>query len=205
MGGRAGGSGTGFGSRSGGGMSARASQLAGKYLGGVNNPALKKELASALAEYEKEFGLPENLTITMGGTDALGKINGLNQMHLNSGYESGQKSAAEARKTFIHELTHGIDKTDTYRSGNISGIKMQGGKPVGVLKSENKGFDKKLTSAYKHFKSHFSSSSDAKAIGRYALKNKHEFFAEALSSHMTGTKNKYTTFAYNLAKSMSGK
>ena len=204
MGGRAGGGasgGMGSGSR---GASARARQLANQYLGGVNNPALKKELASALAEYEREFGLPAGLTITMGGTDALGKINGLNQMHLNSGYESGQRTTAEARKTFIHELTHGIDKTDTHRSGNISGIKMQGWKPVGVLKSENKGFEKKLTSAYKHFKSHYGSS-DTKAIGRYALKSKHEFFAEALSSHMTGTQNKYTTFAYNLAKSMSGK
>ena len=186
------------------GASARSNQLANKYLGGVNNPALKKELASALADYEKEFGLPAGLTITMGGTDALGKMNGLNQMHLNSEYESGKRTPAEARKTFIHELTHGIDKTDTHRSGNISGIKMQGWKPVGVLKSENKGFEKKLTSAYKHFKSHYGSS-DTKAIGRYALKSKHEFFAEALSSHMTGTQNKYTTFAYNLAKSMSGK
>ena len=83
MGGRAGGgasAGMGSGSR---GASARARQLANQYLGGVNNPALKKELASALAEYEREFGLPAGLTITMGGTDALGKINGLNQMHLN--------------------------------------------------------------------------------------------------------------------------
>lgn len=204
MGARSGGGasgGMGIGSR---GASARARQLANQYLGGVNNPALKKELASALAEYEKEFGLPAGLTIKMGGTDALGKINGLNQMHLNSEFESGKRTPAEARKTFIHELTHGIDKTDTHRSGNISGVKMQGWKPVGVLKSENKGFEKKLTSAYKHFKSHYGSS-DTKAIGSYALKSKHEFFAEALSSHMTGTQNKYTTFAYNLAKSMSGK
>lgn len=204
MGARSGGGasgGMGIGSR---GASARARQLANQYLGGVNNPALKKELASALAEYEKEFGLPAGLTIKMGGTDALGKINGLNQMHLNSEFESGKRTPAEARKTFIHELTHGIDKTDTHRSGNISGFKTQGWKPVGVLKSENKGFEKKLTSAYKHFKSHYGSS-DTKAIGSYALKSKHEFFAEALSSHMTGTQNKYTTFAYNLAKSMSGK
>ena len=204
MGGRAGGGasgGMGKGSR---GASARASQLANQYLGGVNNPALKKELASALAEYEREFGLPAGLTITMGGTDALGKINGLNQMHLNSEYESGKRTPAEARKTFIHELTHGIDKTDTHRSGNISGIVTKGASVIGVLKTENKGFEKKLTSAYKHFKSHYGSS-DTKAIGSYALKSKHEFFAEALSSHMTGTKNKYTTFAYNLAKSMSGK
>ena len=204
MGGRAGGGasgGMGKGSRGG---AARASQLASQYLGGVNNPALKKELASALAEYEREFGLPAGLTVTMGGTDALGKINGLNQLHLNSGYESGQRTTAEARKTFIHELTHGIDKTDTHRSGNISGIVTKGASVKGVLKTENKGFEKKLTSAYKHFKSHYGSS-DTKAIGRYALKSKHEFFAEALSSHMTGTQNKYTTFAYNLAKSMSGK
>jgi hypothetical protein len=204
MGGRAGGGasgGMGKGSRS---ASARANQLANHYLGGVNNPALKKELSSALADYEKEFGLPAGLTITMGGTDALGKINGLNQMHLNSEYESGKRTPAEARKTFIHELTHGIDKTDTHRTGNISGIATKGASVKGVLKTENKGFDKKLTSAYKHFKSHYGSS-DTKAIGRYALKSKHEFFAEALSSHMTGTQNKYTTFAYNLAKSMSGK
>ena len=204
MGGRAGGGasgGMGKGSR---GASARASQLANQYLGGVNNPALKKELASALAEYEREFGLPAGLIVTMGGTDALGKINGMNQMHLNSDYESGKRTPAEARKTFIHELTHGIDKTDTHRSGNISGIVTKGASVIGVLKTENKGFEKKLTSAYKHFKSHYGSS-DTKAIGSYALKSKHEFFAEALSSHMTGTKNKYTTFAYNLAKSMSGK
>ncbi len=204
MGGRAGGGasgGMGKGSR---GASARSNQLANQYLGGVNNPALKKELASALADYEKEFGLPAGLTVTMGGTDALGKINGMNQMHLNSEYESGKRTPAEARKTFIHELTHGIDRTDTNRKGNISGIVTKGASVKGVLKSENKGFEKKLTSAYKHFKSHYGSS-DTKAIGRYALKSKHEFFAEALSSHMTGTQNKYTTFAYNLAKSMSGK
>ena len=204
MGGRAGGGasgGMGSGSR---GASARASQLASQYLGGVNNPALKKELTSALAEYEREFGLPAGLTVTMGGTDALGKINGLNQMHLNSEYESGKRTPTEARKTFIHELTHGIDKTDTHRKGNISGIVTKGASVIGVLKTENKGFDKKLTSAYKHFKSHYGSS-DTKAIGRNALKSKHEFFAEALSSHMTGTQNKYTTFAYKLAKSMSGK
>jgi len=204
MGGRAGGGasgGMGKGSR---GASARASQLANQYLGGVNNPALKKELASALAEYEREFGLPAGLTVTMGGTDALGKINGLNQLNLNSGYESGQRTTAEARKTFIHELTHGIDKTDTHRSGNISGIVTKGASVKGVLKTENKGFEKKLTSAYKHFKSHYGSS-DTKSIGNVALKNKHEFFAEALSAHMTGTQNKYTTFAYNLAKSMQGK
>ena len=182
-----------------GGMSSRASQLADKYLGGVSDSALKKELAESLAEYEKEFGLPKGLTITMGGTDAAGKINGLNQMHINKGL-----SASETKKTMIHELTHGIDKTDTHRNDNISGIKMQGGKPVGVLKTGNKGFDKKLTAAYKHFKSNYGSS-DTKAIGKNALKNKHEFFAEALSSHMTGTQNKYTTFAYKLAKSMSGK
>ena len=204
MGGRAGGGASGGMGRGSRGASARASQLANQYLGGVNNPALKKELASALAEYEREFRLPAGLTITMGGTDALGKINGLNQMHLNSGYESGQRTPAEARKIFIHELTHGIDKTDTHRSGNISGIVTKGASVKGVLKTENKGFDKKLTSAYKHFKSHYGSS-DTKAIGRYALKSKHEFFAEALSSHMTGTQNKYTTFAYKLAKSMSGK
>jgi hypothetical protein len=198
-GGASGGMGTG--SR---GASSRASQLANQYLGGVNNPALKKELASALAEYEKEFGLPAGLTIKMGGTDALGKINGLNQMHLNSEYESGQRTPAEARKTFIHELTHGIDRTDTHRKGNISGTVTKGASVTGVLKTENKGFEKKLTSAYKHFKSHYGSS-DTKAIGSYALKSKHEFFAEALSSHMTGTQNKYTTFAYKLAKSMSGK
>ena len=192
------------GTRGGGasGMSAGARGMAEKYLGGVGDSALKKQLAEGLAEFDKEFGLPEGLTITMGGTDAAGKINGLNQMHLNSGYESGKMSASEAKKTMIHELTHGIDRTDTHRDKNISGLKEKNGTVKGILKTENKGFDKKLTAAYKHFKSNFSHSSAAKQIGPYALKNKHEFFAEALASHMTGTQNKYTTFAYNLAKSM---
>ena len=203
MGARSGG-GAGMGGGSRGGLSARASQMAKQYLGGVNNPELKKALAEGLAEYEKEFGLPKGLTITMGGTNESGKINGLNQMHLNSGYESGKMSVSEAKKTLIHELTHGIDKTTTHRTENISGIKMQGSKPVGVLKKENKGFDRKLTAAFKAFKKNYGST-QTKQISSIALKSKHEFFAESVATYMTGTKNKYTTYAYNLAKSMSGR
>jgi hypothetical protein len=192
------------GASGGGGKSSRSNGLADKYLGGVNNDALKKDLSEGLAQFEKEFGLPEGLTISMGDIGAAGKINGLNQMVLNSGYDKGTMSKSDARKTLLHELTHGIDKTDTHRTKNISRIDEKNGSLKGVLKKENKGFDKKLTAAYKHFKSNYGTSA-TKQIGSYALKSKHEFFAEALSSHLTGTQNKYTTFAYNLAKSMTGK
>ena len=186
-----------------GGMSSRASELADKYLGGISDPTLKKELAEGLEAFDKEFGSPEGVTVKLssGMGTAAGAANGLGEIKINSGYQSGALDKSDAKHTMIHELTHTFDKTDTHHSKNISGIKMQGWKPVGVLKSENKGFDKKLTAAYKHFKSHYGSS-DTKAIGRYALKSKHEFFAESLASHLTGTQNKYTTFAYNLAKSM---
>lgn len=185
-------------------MSSRASQLAEQYLGAVSDAVLKKELAEGLADFEKEFGLPENLTIKLGDIGVGGKINGLNRLYLNSGYENGMMNKAEAKKTFIHELAHGIDKTETHFLRNISGTIEKNGTVKGVLKPENKVFEKKLTAAYKHFKLNYNSKS-AKEIGKYALKSKHEFFAESLSAYMTGTKNKYSAFAYNLAKSMSGK
>ena len=116
--------------------------------------------------------------------------------------EQDPKPMSHAKHAMIHELTHGLDKTNAFNLTNGEWSSKGGGKFV--VKKENKGFDKKLTSAYKHFKSHYGSS-DTKAIGRYALKSKNEFFAEAVASHLTGTQNKYTTFAYNLAKSMSGK
>ena len=202
MGGRAGGGASGgMGSRSRGGLANRL--LSGS---GVTDAELKRSLSEAIAQFDKEFGLPENVTITMKdlGSQIGGSANGLNQVKINSGYQDGRFDKSDAKKTLLHEFTHVLDKTDTHHSANISGIKMKGATPVGQLKSEYKVFDKKLTAACKHFKANYGSTS-TKQIGRYALKSKHEFFAEAVASHMTGTKNNYTTFAYNLAKSMSGK
>jgi len=213
MGGRAGGGASGgMGSGSRGGLSGRARELANKYLGGVSDPKLKKELADGMAAFEKEFGdLPSNLTVSVGhisvsgkSNDAMGAVNGFNQLRISDGFTAGRFSMSEAKHTMIHELTHTLDKTDTHHSANIDGIKMKGWRPVGQLKKENKVFDRKLTAAYKKFKFNYGSA-QSKPVGSYALTSKHEFFAEAVAHHLTGTKTSYTTFAYNLAKSMAGK
>ena len=199
--GRGSGGGAGMGARSRGGLANRL--LNGS---GVTDAEVRQVLTEGINQFEKEFGLPENLTIQMNdlGSEVGGSANGLNQVKINSGYQDGRFNKSDAKKVLLHEFTHVLDKTDTNHSANISGIKMNGAKPVGQLKQEYKAFDRKLTAAYKKFKFNYGSKA-TKEIGRYALKSKHEFFAEALSSHLTGTKNQYTTFAYNLAKSMSGK
>ena len=214
MGGRAGGgAGGGMGSRSGGGgMSARAQSLAKQYLGDIKDPTLRKELAEGMAAFEKEFGIPVfgngdgrgGLKITMSdlGETTTGKVNGMGYLEINSRFTTGQLPMSHAKHTMIHELTHGLDKTNAFNLTNGEWSSKGGGKFV--VKKENKGFDRKLTAAYKAFKKNYGSA-QTKQIGSYALKNKHEFFAESLAKHMTGTKNSYTTFAYNLAKSMSGK
>ena len=213
MGGRAGGGASGgMGSGSRGGLSGRARELANKYLGGVSDPKLKKELADGMAAFEKEFGIPVfgngegrgglKITVSDLGETTAAKVNGMGYLQVNSRFTTGQLPMSHAKHSMIHELTHGLDKTNAFNLTNGEWSSKGGGKFV--VKKENKGFERKLTSAYKHFKSHYGSS-DTKAIGQYALKSKHEFFAEAVASHLTGTKNKYTTFAYNLAKSMSGK
>ena len=198
MGGRAGG-GAGMGSRSRGGYSsARARELAGKYLGDVKNPALKKELADGLAAFEKEFGLPENLSITMATLSKESRYGQIqlstNRVELNKKLEDGRMSLSLAKHAITHELAHSLDrtyKTEISRDGKMT------------VKAEHKSFEKQLLNEYKSFKfNHGRGHADAKSIGQYALKNKHEFFADAIAKHFTGTTNRYTTFAYNLAKSM---
>ena len=212
MGGRAGGSGSGFGSRS-GGMSQRAQALAKKYLGNIKDPALRKELAEGMAAFEKEFGIPvfgngrpgqgdvHVIMEDLGPTTAA-SVNGAGVLSVNSRFTTGEIPMSHAKHSVIHELTHGLDKTNAFNLQNGEWSSKGGGKFV--VKKENKGYDRKLTAAYKQFKKNYGST-QTKQIGPYALKSKHEFFAEAVASHITGTKNNYTTFAYNLAKSMSGK
>ena len=213
MGGRAGGGASGgMGSGSRGGMSGRARELANKYLGGVSDPKLKKELADGMAAFEKEFGIPVfgngagrgGLTVSVQdlGETTAASVNGMGHLVVNSRFTTGQLPMSHAKHSMIHELTHGLDKTNAFNLTNGEWSSKGGGKFV--VKKENKGFDRKLTAAYKQFKKNYGST-QTKQIGSYALKSKHEFFAEAVASHMTGTKNNYTTFAYNLAKSMSGK
>ena len=195
-----------------GGMSSRASELADKYLGGISDPTLKKELAEGMAAFEKEFGIPVfgngdgrgGLKVVMSdlGETTTGKVNGMGYLEINSKFTTGGLPMSHAKHTMIHELTHGLDKTNAFNLTNGEWSSKGGGKFV--VKKENKGYDRKLTAAYKAFKKNYGSA-QTKQIGTYALKSKHEFFAEALAKHMTGTQNKYTTFAYNLAKSMSGK
>ena len=200
------------GASGGGGRSSRASELADKYLGGISDPTLKKELAEGMAAFEKEFGIPVfgngdgrgGLKVVMSdlGETTTGKVNGMGYLEINSKFTTGGLPMSHAKHTMIHELTHGLDKTNAFNLTNGEWSSKGGGKFV--VKKENKGYDRKLTAAYKAFKKNYGSA-QTKQIGTYALKSKHEFFAEAVASHLTGTKNKYTTFAYNLAKSMSGK
>lgn len=192
-------SGSGGGMR--GGLSARANQLANKYLGDVKNPALRKELAEGLEIFDKEFGIPERVTVTTAdlGSHIYGQINYKSgKMVINSRFENGRMSMEHAKHTMVHELAHSIDKTlDT--TAVISGYRV-----VRKVKPENKAFDRKLNAAYKTFKMNYGNEA-TKKIGGYALTKRTEFFAEALAHHLTGTRNAYTTFAYNLAKSMNGK
>ena len=192
------GSGSGMG---GGGLYGRAAQLANKYLGDVKNPALKKELAEGMGIFDKEFGIPGRITVTTKdlGNQILGRINYKSgNIEINSRYEDGRISMDSAKFTMVHELAHSIDKT-LDKSAVINGSKIKR-----VTKPENKMFDKKLTAAYKTFKTNYGNAA-TKQIGRYALTNSNEFFAESLAHHMTGTKNQYTKYVYNLAKMMEGK
>lgn len=201
------------GSRPSGGMSSRANELASQYLGGISDPTLRKELAEGMASFEKEFGIPVfgngegrgGLKIVASdlGETTYGRVNGMGFLEINSRFGSGNVDMGHAKHTMIHELTHGLDKTNAWNLQTSTWSKKNGGSFV--LKSENKGFDRKLTAAYKHFKSHYGRTESATQLGSYALKSKHEFFAEAVAHHLTGTHNQYTQFAYNLAKSMSGK
>jgi len=212
MGGRAGGGASGgMGKGSRGGLSGRARELANKYLGDVSDPTLKKELADGMAAFEKEFGIPVfgngegrgGLTVKVSdlGETTAASVNGYGLLEINSRFTTGQMPMNHVKHSIIHELTHGLDKTNAFNLTNGDWSSKEG---KFVVKKENKGFDKKLTAAYKQFKKNYGTT-QTKQIGAYALKNKNEFFAEAVASHMTGVKNNYTTFAYNLAKEMSGK
>jgi hypothetical protein len=199
-----------MGARSGGGAgggsyggysSARARDLAGKYLGDVKNPELKKQLAEGLAEFDKEFGIPDRVTVTMKdlGSGTYGQIyTKSGRIEISTRYEDGRFNISHAKHTMIHELAHSIDKTLDKT------VEVKGYRVMRKVKPENKVFDKKLMGAYKTFKLNYGSPA-TKQIGGYALTNRNEFFADAVAHHMTGTKNQYSTFAFNLAKSMTGK
>ena len=199
-----------MGARSGGGAgggsyggysSARARDLAGKYLGDVKNPELKKQLAEGLAEFDKEFGIPDRVTVTMKdlGSGTYGQIyTKSGRIEISTRYEDGRCNISHAKHTMIHELAHSIDKTLDKT------VEVKGYRVMRKVKPENKIFDKKLMGAYKTFKLNYGSPA-TKQIGGYALTNRNEFFADAVAHHMTGTKNQYSTFAFNLAKSMTGK
>lgn len=202
MGGRAGGGasgGMGRGSR--GGLSKRAEALAKKYLGDVKNPELRKQLAEGLEIFDEEFGIPERVSVKVSdlGSRTYGQIyvKGGNIV-ISSRYEDGSFNISHAKHTMIHELAHSIDKTLDVTAT------VKGGRIKRTVKPENKVFDKKLMGAYKAFKKNYGSEA-TKQIGSYALTKRTEFFADALATHLTGTKNAYTTFAFNLAKSMTGK
>lgn len=199
-----------MGARSGGGAgggsyggysSARARDLAGKYLGDVKNPELKKQLAEGLAEFDKEFGIPDRVTVTMKdlGSGTYGQIyTKSGRIEISTRYEDGRFDISHAKHTMIHELAHSIDKTLDKT------VEVKGYRVMRKVKPENKVFDKKLMGAYKTFKLNYGSPA-TKQIGGYALTNRNEFFADAVAHHMTGTKNQYSTFAFNLAKTMTGK
>lgn len=180
-------------------MSSAAREMASKYLGDVKDPKLKKELAEAMADFEKEFGIDPKTTVQFKdlGADTFGQAgSATKRITINSRFLDGRMSTKDAAHTMAHELTHTLDKTEVSGSNaEFKGTKV-------VLKSANKKFDKQLTAAYKTFKQRYGSE-QTKKIGSYALTNKHEFFAEALASHMTGTKTVYGDFAYKLAKSMT--
>ena len=82
-----------------GGMSSRASELADKYLGGISDPTLKKELAEGMAAFEKEFGIPVfgngdgrgGLKVVMSdlGETTTGKVNGMGYLEINSKFTTG--------------------------------------------------------------------------------------------------------------------
>ena len=201
MGGRAGG-----GARGGGGMSGRERTLAQKYLGDVQNPKLKQQLAAGLAEFDKEFGLPDNLTVTTKdlGEKTYGEIimgHGKNRIQISSRYEDGRFSLESAKHTMIHELTHSIDVTDTQVIG-----RRKNGRIRWEVKPEFKGHDNRLVGLYHSFKTNYHSGmGNARKIGAYALTNKHEFLADAVASYMTGTKTPHSKAAYDLAKTMKTK
>lgn len=200
MGGRAGG-----GARSGGGgggMSATEKRLAEKYLGEVQNPQLKKELAAGLAAFDKEFGIPDNVTVTMRklAGDTYGQISvHSGRIEINTMYENGGLPLSHAKHTMVHELAHSVDLSLQKT------FKRKGGRLVLGVKPEYEGYAKTLQSAFKAFKSDYYSGGKAKSIGSYALTNKNEFFADAVANHLTGNKNQFTTFAYNFAKKMKSK
>ena len=181
--------------------SAQARDLANKYLGDVSNPALKRELADGLAAFENEFGIPARVTVTVKdlGRGTYGQIYPHSgRIEINSRYEDGRLDLSHAKHTMIHELAHSIDKTLD------KDVELKGYRIVRKVKPENKGYEKQLRAAYKTFKFNYGNEA-TKQIGGYALTDKNEFFADAIATHMTGTKNAYTTVAFNLAKSMTGK
>ena len=185
-----------------GGMTSAEKRLAQKYLGDVKNPQLKKELAEGLAAFDKEFGIPDNVTVTMRklAGDTYGQINvHSGRIEINTLYESGGLPIGHAKHTMVHELAHSVDlslqKTFVRKGGRL----------VLGIKPEYQGYAKTLQSAYKAFKSDYWSGGKAKSIGSYALTNKNEFFADAVANHLTGNKNQFTTFAYNFAKKMKRK
>ena len=207
MGGRAGGgasAGMGSGSRGNGGYSSRrAKELADKYLTDFKNPELKKALAEGLAEFDKEFGIPSKITVTPKALESnvYGQIwTHSGRIEINTKYETGGFDIKHAKHTMIHELAHSIDgslvKDVSYKNGRI----------VKTVKEAFKSDYNQLGKAFKTFKSgYWHGETSAKQIGSYALTDRHEFFADAVASHMTGTKNSHTTFAFNLAKKMTGK
>lgn len=179
MGKNSGGSGT----ESGGRMSAKAREMAKKYLGDVKNPILKKELAEGLVKFEKEFGINPKVTIHLGNLSEKigGEVNGFEMVTINKMFDNGKFDISYAQRTLLHELAHTIDKTVLWpKNADFINGEFK-------LKTENRKFDKKLTAAFKQFKAKYGTT-QTKQIGGYAKKSKNEFFAEALSLHMMGVK-----------------
>ena len=181
MGGRAGG-----GANGGMGSASRSRFAKIPGLQAIKDAKLRNEVISALDDYEKEFGVRlENIQLgklkdNEGGVTFYKDKIVLNskvfttsdnvKAVMKSAYDTGllTKTNSPLKHIMAHELAHA-----TWTPG---------------YKSSNKQAQKEILGAYRKFLK----DSSAKGWGAYSKSHYTEFFAEAVTKHMYGTKDQHT-------------
>ena len=162
----------------------------------IKDPRVAKDLKDALDRMNSEFDFENEGIVTLKFGKAMGAY-GMNQGHeieLNKGkfnrkYENVAKDqkaritsgySVETKNVVAHTLTHELAHS-VWSGGNSSSA------------------DKQIHALYNDYMK----SASHKGWGTYSRKNAKEFFAEGISKHLNGTKDKYSTALYKIAKGLN--
>ena len=108
------------------------------------------------------------------------------------------------RKAFplFNKIFPKYDKLNESVEENVNVVKLTSSQTSGYAKgAKNQSMSYEISQAYRSVKASYKKGdSSAKDLGRYALKDRHEYFAEGVSAYMSGLRNKHTIAAYNIAK-----